>query len=165
MCLHTNKFFGIWKDSFIERLLTFHQRKINYEIGNEFGNIDLQAFDKSVRISRFTNLSQNKNNTTVRHGMKSIAVSVPEPFHKEKRYAALSVTMFLYDHQIYRIKGFVKFEGSDETILIQSTGNKLTFTKPNFSKTESPNLVFVFIGKNIQRQSIEKILSRTLIIA
>ncbi|MCH7403422.1 CobW family GTP-binding protein [Belliella kenyensis] len=131
----------------------------------EFGYIDYQVFEKKEKISRFTSLSSNKDITSLGHGMKSIAVSVPEPFDKEKFYAALSVTMFLHYHQIYRIKGFVKFEDSDEPVLIQSTGNKLTFSKLNFSITESPNLVLVFIGKNIERHSLEKILNRTLLIA
>lgn len=127
-------------------------------INCEFGQVDAEFFNDKIKIPKHQGLDLISNKTKVGHGMKSIAIPVPISFDREKLYAALSVTMYLHYHQIYRIKGFVNFEGSDDYILVQSTGNKLNFTKHEFQAGEQPQPILVFIGKNIERPGLERIL-------
>ena len=124
----------------------------------EFGLVEPTFFNAKKNISKFHRLGTDPNKSKIGHGMKSIAITTPIAFDRDKLYAALSITMYLHYHQIYRIKGFVKFEGSDDFILVQSTGNKLTLTKHETTIGEEPQAVLVFIGKNIERPGLERIL-------
>lgn len=94
------------------------------------------------------------------HKMKSIAIDVHEKYDREKLYATLSMTLFLSYHQVYRIKGFVQVTGEERPILVQSTGNKLSFSTAN--TVDSPPNVLVFIGKGIERKGLERILSQAI---
>ncbi|GHB46528.1 CobW family GTP-binding protein [Mongoliitalea lutea] len=94
------------------------------------------------------------------HRMKSIAIETNEVFDREKLYATLSMTLYLSYHQVYRVKGFVKVAGEDHPILVQSTGNTVSFSKTDAPK-KSPN-VLVFIGKGIERKGLERILAKTI---
>ncbi|WP_114749245.1 CobW family GTP-binding protein [Pleomorphovibrio marinus] len=93
------------------------------------------------------------------HRMKSISVQVPTPVDRDKLYTALTMTLFLHYHQVYRIKGFVRFEDEPGLVLVQSTGNKLTF-KACPEMVKETELVLVFIGRDIERPGIERILNR-----
>jgi G3E family GTPase len=73
--------------------------------------------------------------------------------------AVLSITMLVYNHQIYRVKGFIKAHDGN-TYLFQSAGKGISlepFTNKNIDKTQ-----LVFIGKNIEHQSIERIMKQTI---
>lgn len=95
------------------------------------------------------------------HKMKSIAIETKEVFDREKLYATLSMTLYLSYHQVYRVKGFVRVAGEDHPILVQSTGNTVSFSKSDPQK-ESPN-VLVFIGQGIERKGLERILAKTIV--
>lgn len=95
--------------------------------------------------------------------IRSILIESTEPFDRDKLYANLSITLFLHYHQVYRIKGFVKFEDLPGKYLIQSTGKKLSIEHYGaWEPGESPISKVVFIGVDIQRKGIEKILNRAL---
>ncbi|MCH7412139.1 GTP-binding protein [Belliella sp. R4-6] len=125
---------------------------------SKFGVIEKGFFDSTKNINEFNRLDFESRESKNGHGMKSIAIEVVNPFDKDKLYAALTVTMFLHYNQIYRIKGFAKIEGSDDIILVQSTGNKVSLTKHEYLEGEDPQPVLVFIGRNIERQGLERIL-------
>ncbi len=93
------------------------------------------------------------------HRMKSISVEIPNPIDKDKLYTALSMTLLLHYHQVYRIKGFVRVKGEQHPFLVQSTGNKLSMERVEF-EGKAPKLVLVFIGRGIERKGIERILDR-----
>jgi G3E family GTPase len=63
--------------------------------------------------------------------------------------------LFLHYHQVYRIKGFVKFKGEEKAVLVQSTGKNVTFSEV---KENPPELVLVFIGKDIERKGLERMI-------
>ncbi|TVP44968.1 MAG: GTP-binding protein [Mongoliibacter sp.] len=122
------------------------------------GQFDVNNIPKST-MSNFSKIDQfGSIETTAGHRMKSIAIAVPEAFDRDQLYAALSVTLYLHYHQVYRIKGFVKLEGEENPVLLQSTGNKVTFTSQ--SPIESQKYFLVFIGRDIERKGLERILSQ-----
>lgn len=95
-----------------------------------------------------------------KHKVKSIAISTAEIYDRQKLYAALSMTLYLSYHQIYRVKGFVKIEGENAPVLIQSTGNTLSFTK--HENTQNQKEVIIFIGVGIEREGLTRILNRAV---
>ena len=61
------------------------------------------------------------------------------------------------------MKGLVWFEGADDQFVVQSVGKRLDFEKKGpWPKGEEKKSVMVFIGKNLQRKGIEKLLNRCL---
>jgi len=82
-------------------------------------------------------------------------------------YAALDRHFFAYltfqARDLYRLKGLVWVEGSEQQYLIQSVGTRLDFEKKRDWKTgEKKQSVLVFIGKNLQREGLEKLLNNCL---
>lgn len=125
---------------------------------SEFGIFDLNLLNVISDLNFSKELIKEDISKPV-HRMKSIAIEIPQEFDKSQLYVALSMTIFLHYHQIYRIKGFVKLEGEEKPVLVQSTGNKLNFTSyPDQENT--PPLMLVFIGRDIERKGLEKILNR-----
>jgi G3E family GTPase len=127
-------------------------------VRSEFGIFDLNILNETdLNFSR--ELVQEEVEAKPGHRMKSIAIEVPHEFERSQLYVSLSMTIFLHYHQIYRIKGFVKLKGEEKPVLVQSTGNKLTFTSyPEQEK--NPLLMLVFIGRDIERKGLERILGR-----
>lgn len=125
---------------------------------SQFGIFDLNLLETGSDLN-FSRELIREDMSKPAHRMKSIAIDVPQEFDRSQLYVALSMTIFLHYHQIYRIKGFVKIEGEATPILIQSTGNKVNFTSyPDQEKM--PPLMLVFIGRDIERKGIERILKR-----
>ena len=64
---------------------------------------------------------------------------------------------------LYRIKGLVWFENKDQQYILQSVGKRLDFTeKRAWQPTEIKQSVLVFIGKDLQREGLHKLLKRCL---
>ncbi|HAS47512.1 MAG TPA: GTP-binding protein [Microscillaceae bacterium] len=83
-------------------------------------------------------------------------------------YAALDRQFFAYltlqARDLYRMKGLVWVEGSEEQYLIQSVGTRLDFEKKRAWETaEKKQSVLVFIGKNLQREALEQLLNNCLV--
>jgi G3E family GTPase len=114
-------------------------------------------------LDRLEKPSDPGKETEPGHRMKSISVEVPELIDRGKLYTALSMTLLLHYHQVYRIKGFVKVKGEQHPILVQSTGNKLSMERVE-SEGKAPKLVLVFIGRGIERKGIERILDRVKVV-
>ncbi|WP_051394812.1 CobW family GTP-binding protein [Indibacter alkaliphilus] len=126
-----------------------------------FGKFDFDLFDSSAE-SILTKIDQSKLDAIKpAHRMKSIAMEVPFEFDRDQLYAVLSTSIFLYYHQLYRIKGFVKLKGEDQAVLVQSTGNKLTISN-QYKKNESQKLVLIFIGRDIERKGIERLIHNAI---
>ncbi|MEX2567127.1 MAG: CobW family GTP-binding protein [Cyclobacteriaceae bacterium] len=128
-------------------------------VRSEFGIFDLNILKDNSDLNFSRELVQEEIKAKPGHRMKSIAIEVPKEFEKSQLYVSLSMTIFLHYHQIYRIKGFVKLKGEEKPVLVQSTGNKLSF-KSYPEKEKNPPLMLVFIGRDIERKGLEKILDK-----
>lgn len=79
--------------------------------------------------------------------------------------AALNSHLFVYltfqAKDLYRLKGLVWIKGSEEQHLIQSVGKRVALNgKRKWKEGEHKQSVLVFIGKNLQRSGLEKLLNR-----
>ncbi|MFD2034579.1 CobW family GTP-binding protein [Belliella marina] len=110
-----------------------------------------RSMSNYAKIDQFQTIETNAG-----HRMKSIAIAVPEEFDRDQLYASLSVTLYLHYHQVYRIKGFVRLKGEENPVLLQSTGNKITLTA--HTPSDSQKYFLVFIGRDIERKGLERIL-------
>jgi len=120
-----------------------------------FGKLELS--DNEINFSQFGLRHQVNqfNLPEAGHRMKSIVIPVPFALDRVKLYSILSMQLFLHYHQVYRIKGFVKFKGEEKAVLVQSTGKNVTFSEV---KENPPELVLVFIGKDIERKGLERMI-------
>ncbi len=84
-------------------------------------------------------------------------------FEKNALMHCLTVLLALHQHQIYRIKGFVRFAGQGEPRILQSAGKYLSLSAVDeeFDLTGKESKL-VFIGKNIEQTSIERIMKPAL---
>lgn len=123
--------------------------------------IDPCILKNSSPIRDKLNIIQMGTDSPIKHRMKSICINLPFPFDRDQIYSTLSVTLYLHYHQVFRIKGFIRIIGDPTPVLVQSTGNKLTFS-PHSADEDPTETFLVFIGKDIERQRLERILSRLL---
>ncbi len=96
--------------------------------------------------------------------INSITIIIDKPLNK----AALNSHLFVYLRfqatNLYRLKGLVWIEGSEKQHLIQSVGKRIDFTEKRMWKTgENKQSVMVFIGKNLQRKGLEKLVNRCVV--
>jgi len=103
------------------------------------------------------------------HHHKHTAEIVSHTFHFDQpfSYQMLDQQLFVYlmlqAEGLYRMKGLVWLEGSEDQYIVQSVGKRLDIEKRNtWQAGEEKGSVMVFIGKNLQRQGIEKLLNKCL---
>lgn len=93
----------------------------------------------------------------------SHTVRFDRPFRHELMEHQLFVYLTLQAQGLYRMKGLVWFEDSNDQHVVQSVGKRFGIEKRNSSQSaEKKESVMVFIGKNLQRKGIEKLLNRCL---
>jgi G3E family GTPase len=93
-----------------------------------------------------------------KHKIVAVTYNTENEFYKEYLLHALNVTLMLHYRQIYRIKGFIKLAGSNEKVLLQSTGRALTLENCGEWGTDHPTSQLVFIGIGLQTPAIQRIL-------
>ena len=101
------------------------------------------------------------------HHHKHTEEMVSHTFHFDQPfdYQMLDRQLFLYlmlqSAGLYRMKGLVWFDGSEDQYVVQSVGKRLNIEKKGIWQTgEKKKSVVVFIGKNLKRQGIEKLLNK-----
>ncbi|MEM8896964.1 MAG: GTP-binding protein [Bacteroidota bacterium] len=86
-----------------------------------------------------------------------------QPFDYNMLDRQLFVYLMLQAEDLYRMKGLVWFEGFEEQYVIQSVGKRLDIEKKNTWQANEPKKsVIVFIGKNLQRKGLERLLTKCL---
>ncbi|OJJ15030.1 hypothetical protein BKI52_39885 [marine bacterium AO1-C] len=149
---------------------------------NDFPNIDLVKQNTQLE-ELFTKKDTPHQHKKEENKETSFPVKKPHAHHHHEHteevdsqsfildqpfdYTALDRHFFAYltlqARDLYRMKGLVWVEGSDEQYLIQSVGNRLDFEKRKaWETTEKKQSVVVFIGKNLQRKNLEELLDRCL---
>ena len=121
-------------------------------------------FEKNSDEKVILNPEINKENA---HKINNVLYESNDLFDYGSLLQVLNTTLFLYYHQVFRIKGFVKcinYQSDDRKVKIyevQSTGKSSMITvteKNNFEKNQ-----LVFIGKNLKTDSITRILRGAVI--
>ena len=99
----------------------------------------------------------------VHNDITAITYQTSFEFEKKELMHYLTVLLALHQHQIYRIKGFVRFAGDTEPRILQSAGKYLSLSSvdADFDMAGKESKL-VFIGKNIEQASIERIMKPAL---
>ncbi len=84
-------------------------------------------------------------------------------FDFQSLYHQLFVYLTFQAKGLYRIKGLVWFENKSSQYILQSVGKRLDFEEKHAQNHSLPKRsVIVFIGKNLQRDGLEKLLQKCL---
>lgn len=85
------------------------------------------------------------------------------PFDFQTLQHQLFVYLTFQSKGVYRIKGLVWFESKECQYVLQSVGKRLNLEeKQEWNKSEPKRSVIVFIGKNLKREGLEKLLQRCI---
>lgn len=94
------------------------------------------------------------------HEIESVLYATTERFVLKDLESVLSVSLLIYCNQIYRVKGWVYLVNNTKPFLVQSTGNRLQITEYKGDCPQHTQLVF--IGKNINLKSIQRVLKGSI---
>ena len=98
------------------------------------------------------------------HGITTFTLTFSEPFKLEMLVHEIYKLVNIYDHQVYRIKGFVDAKGSPVKVILQSVRNTLSLEDGSqWTPGEPRQSKIVFIGRGVKRSSIERIFKRHLV--
>ena len=123
------------------------------------GKISLDALEgeRQQKTENIAGINPDFTHTNV-HKIKTVTYKTENVYYKDYLMHVLNVSLMLHYKQIYRIKGFVKFEGSDDKVLVQSTGKRLTFENYGTWEDADPVSELVFIGVGLEMAAIQRIL-------
>lgn len=86
-----------------------------------------------------------------------------QPFDYRTLDQQLFVYLMLQSEGLYRMKGLVWLDGSNDQYIVQSVGKRLDIEKKDsWAVGANKQSVIVFIGKDLQRSGIEKLLTKCL---
>ena len=110
----------------------------------------LEVEHSSKKLFYRTVISEGNN-----HSIHSVLYQSEFLFNIEKLRECLQSLIIMYYHQIFRIKGYV-IGDNNQMYLVQSTGQTIYISLPPNNVKEVNNIVF--IGKNIELKTVERIL-------
>lgn len=95
--------------------------------------------------------------------MNSQTFQFDTPFDYQVLRQQLSIYLTFQATGLYRLKALVWLEGMDEQYVMQSVGKRLDFEpKRQWAPNESRKSIVVFIGKELKREGLERMLLRSV---
>jgi G3E family GTPase len=95
--------------------------------------------------------------------LNTISFKFDSPFNDKELYQNLFIYITLKSKGLYRMKGLIWLKDEDHQYIVQSVGKRLDFQEKRvWTPNELKQSVIVFIGKNLQRQKLEKLLNACL---
>ncbi|WNJ19166.1 GTP-binding protein [Pontibacter sp. G13] len=93
----------------------------------------------------------------------SLTFFLDQPFDKAMLDRNLYLYLLIQSKGLYRMKGLAWVEGSDEQYVVQSVGKRLDIEpRGEWPQGEPRKTVMVFIGKDLKREGLEKLLARCI---
>jgi G3E family GTPase len=128
-------------------------------IQSEDGKISLDVLEgeRKVDTTAVSEIEPTFKHNNV-HKIKTVTYRTENVFYRDYLMHTLNVSLMIHYQQIYRIKGFVKFEGSNDKVLVQSTGKRLTFEHYGTWDDTDPISELVFIGVGLEMATIQRLL-------
>ncbi|WP_396191224.1 CobW family GTP-binding protein [Flavobacterium sp.] len=117
------------------------------------GDLDINVLKGSVKTKEILEIPLSK--IEVKHKIKTLLFETESRFNIQQLKYELFKSLFLFYHQIYRMKGYVLDENG-QVHLVQTVGKNSTIEPVNDISVEKSQLVV--IGKEIELNAIERIL-------
>ncbi|MEL6252182.1 MAG: GTP-binding protein [Bacteroidota bacterium] len=93
--------------------------------------------------------------------INSFVIEFDRPFNYQTLYHQLNAYLVFQSQGLYRMKGLVWVQDSDKAYIVQSVGKRLDLTEyPGEYSGDNKQSRIVFIGKNLQKKSFERLLNR-----
>jgi len=133
----------------------------------EFGRFDitkLLSHDPAEAETLTKRITSSQEHQYAHQNIRTFTLSFDEPFDLDKLSHEMLRLVKLYYHQIYRIKAVVSIAHHPSRVILQSVRSTVTLTDgPNWEEKDTRRQShFVFIGKDLKREVIEKIVRRNL---
>ncbi len=122
------------------------------------GSLDRINLATKNRVKIITSATIYKSESS--HKIKTIFYETEDFFEIQKLKYELFRNLYLYYHQIYRIKGYV-LNAENEVFLVQTVGKTVIITpskKQLISKSQ-----LIFIGKELELKTIERLLKGAVV--
>ncbi len=147
------------KGDFPEINFPGHHRLFNELQLTHIFNKDHQALHKGHSFPVQTPHSHHHHEHT--EEVVSHTFTFERPFKYESLYHHLFVFLSFQSKGLYRMKGLVWLKDSDQQQIMQSVGKRLDFQeKRAWEEGEKKQSIIVFIGKNIKREGLARLLER-----
>lgn len=137
------------------------------EIETHNTQLDDVFFENSKKSAHITNqdfpLQKPHHHHPHNHTDKVVSFTLffDRPFDYMTLQHRLLVYLIFQAKDLYRVKGLIWLKGEDQQFLLQSVGKRLVIEEKRTWKTnETKQSKIVFIGKNIQKKPLEKMLSQ-----
>lgn len=125
------------------------------EINANIDLLNLHLFD-TAKIEQITQQVKPRHHHQ-HHGITSFSFEFEEPFELMALNFFLTQIEQYFNKDIYRIKGFVYAEGYEQKMILQSVGQSHVWQRGSeWEPGEKPKTRIIFIGRNINKQTIEK---------
>lgn len=138
------------------------QPGIKIYCGNEgcFPHHDITLYTAYSKEKSENTILKNSENHQFRHeGIHTFSLTYDLPFEYKQLRHTLMLLLHINKHQIYRIKAIIDVPDIENRIIVQSVYNSLRITEGRiWEKDEIRQSHLVFIGKEIEKSSIERIL-------
>ena len=146
------------KDQFPKIDFTRNNDKLDAELKHAVKEGKHDAESMSFPVQK---IHSHKHNHTEEIGSHTFVFDTP--FDYNQLQLQLSIYLSFQSKGLYRIKGLVWFENRDQQFILQSVGKRFNFQENRLWKeNEKKRSVLVFIGKNLPKEGIEKLLRKCL---
>lgn len=136
---------------------------------NDFPDIDLlkkqRDFDEQLANAEehlnFPIQKEHSHNHQHTKSMVSFTIKIDRPFDLMTLQHRLMVYLTFQAKDLYRMKGFLWLNGSDEQHLLQAVGKRFNIeAKRAWGQGESQQSKIIFIGKNLKKEGLIKMLEQ-----
>ncbi len=97
-------------------------------------------------------------NTNTRHHIQTEGFILPGQFDYDQFIFWISNYLLFNANNIYRVKGIIQFKGKERNYIFHSIRSEYILEQSETKNTEPTNNKLIFIGKNIQREELERYL-------
>lgn len=146
------------KDSFPAIELDKDQSQLDEIFLKDHSSLHLSETEISFPVQKPHHHHHHSHTAVVSH-----TFTFDQPFDYQSMYQQLLVYLTFQSKGLYRMKGLVWMVDSEQQHIVQSVGKRLDFQeKRAWKATEKKQSTIVFIGKDLQRKGLEKLLNKCL---
>jgi G3E family GTPase len=126
------------------------------------GTINPESVEKIDRVHPADH--QHAENESDPHQITTFTLTFPYPLDLNSLKADLNKILYLHQHQVYRVKGFIALPHYPNRAILQSVRSAFIITDGTpWESTEKRQGKLVFIGKGLKKPAFEKMFNRHMV--